>query len=116
MGNLMSHLNSILIEGNLADDPVFRKTEKGTSLCTFSIASRHCYRQDFDLKKEIGFFDVQTWAKVAENCQELGHKGRGVRVVGRLKQERWKDSDGESHFRVVIVAEHVEFRPETKKE
>jgi single-strand DNA-binding protein len=36
--------------------------------------------------------------------------------VGRLKQDRWTGPDGKSHSRVTIVAEHVEFRPEFKKE
>jgi single-strand DNA-binding protein len=45
----------------------------------------------------------------------MGHKGRGVRVVGRLKQERWQNAEGQAQSKVVIVAEHVEFRPENKK-
>jgi len=43
-------------------------------------------------------------------------KGRGVRVVGRLKQDRWTDADGKPHSRIFIVAEHVEFRPQFKKQ
>jgi len=39
-----------------------------------------------------------------------------VRVVGRLKQDRWNGADGKSHSRITIVAEHVEFRPEFKKD
>jgi single-strand DNA-binding protein len=38
-----------------------------------------------------------------------------VRVVGRLKQDRWTGNDGKPHSKVSIVAEHVEFRPECKK-
>jgi single-strand DNA-binding protein len=53
---------------------------------------------------------------LAENCYNLGRKGRGVRVVGRLKQDRWPGQDGKNHSRVMIVAEHVEFRPEFRKE
>jgi single-strand DNA-binding protein len=112
----VNHLNSILIEGNLVDDPVFRETKKGTPLCTFSIASNRFYRQESGLEKEVSCFDVETWGKLAEQCHNRGHKGQGVRVVGRLKQERWTGNDGESHFRVIIVAEHVEFRPEIKEE
>jgi single-strand DNA-binding protein len=44
----------------------------------------------------------------------LGHKGRSVRVVGRLKQERWNDTDGKARAKIAIIAEHVEFRPEVK--
>jgi len=111
----MNNLNSILIEGNLVKDPLYRTTPKGTPLCTFTLASNRYFKQDTGLEKEVGFFDVETWAKLAENCYNLGHKGRGVRVVGRLKQERWNGSDGKSHSKIAIVAEHVEFRPEFKK-
>jgi single-strand DNA-binding protein len=108
----MNNLNSILIEGNLVHDPLFRKTAKGTPICTFSIASNRFYRGNNGLEKEVSYFDIESWGKLAESCQKLGHKGRGVRVVGRLKQERWTDTDGKPHSKISIVAEHVEFRPE----
>jgi single-strand DNA-binding protein len=114
-GGVMNNLNSILIEGNLVRDPMFRTTSKGTPLCTFSLASNRFFKQDSGLEKEVSFFDVETWSKLAENCYNLGRKGRGVRVVGRLKQERWNGSDGKPHSKIAIVAEHVEFRPEFKK-
>jgi len=114
-GGFMNNLNSILIEGNLVRDPLYKATTKGTPLCTFSLASNRFYKQDSQLEKEVSFFDVETWSKLADNCYNLGHKGRGVRVVGRLKQDRWTGNDGKSHSRVTIVAEHVEFRPEFKK-
>ncbi len=112
----MNNLNSILIEGNLVRDPLLKSTAKGTSVCTFSLASNRFYKQDNILEKEVSFFDVETWAKLAENCYSMGRKGRGVRVVGRLKQDRWNGPDGKLHSKVSIVAEHVEFRPDFKKE
>jgi single-strand DNA-binding protein len=112
----MNNLNSILIEGNLTRDPEFRETAKGTALCTFSIASNRFFKQGDETEKEVSYFDVQTWAKLAENCRSLGHKGRGVRVVGRLKQERWNGNDGKARSKVSIVAEHVEFRPDFRRE
>jgi single-strand DNA-binding protein len=111
----MNNLNSVLIEGNLVRDPTYKETAKGTPICTFSIASNRFFKNGGDLEKEVSFFDVETWAKLAEQCYNLGHKGRGVRVVGRLKQDRWTDSDGKTRSRVSIVAEHAEFRPEFKQ-
>jgi single-strand DNA-binding protein len=112
----MNSLNSVLIEGNLVRDPLFRSTPKGTPVCTFSLASNRFYKQDMGYEKEVGFFEIETWSRLAENVNNLGHKGRGVRVVGRLKQERWNGSDGKPRSKILIVAEHVEFRPEFKKE
>ena len=111
----MNNLNSILIAGNLVRDPLFRSTPKGTPLWTFSLASNRVFKQDSGFEREGSFFDVETWAKLAENCYSLGHKGRGVRVVGRLKQARWINTEGKSRSRVTIVAEHVEFRPDFKR-
>jgi single-strand DNA-binding protein len=113
---IMNNLNSIIIEGNLVRDPLFRSTTKGTPLCTFSIASNRFYKQGSGLENEVSFFDVESWSKLAESCYSLGHKGRGVKVVGRLKQDRWSGSDGKQRSRVSIVAEHVEFRPEFRRD
>jgi len=112
----MNNLNSILIEGNLVRDPTFRSTPKGTSICHFPIATNRYYKQDNGIEKEVSFFNIETWAKLAESVSEKGKKGRGVRVVGRLKQERYQDRERKSQSKVVIVAEHVEFRPDFKKD
>ena len=112
----MNSLNSVLIEGNLTRDPEYRETAKGTALCTFSIASNRFFKQGEETEKEVSFFDVETWAKLAESCRNMGSKGRGVRVVGRLKQDRWNGNDGKALSKISIVADHVEFRPEFKKE
>jgi len=111
----MNNLNSVLIEGNMVRDPLIRSTPKGTQVCHFSIASNRFFRQDSSLEKETGFFDVEVWGKLANACSSQGRKGRGVRVVGRLKQDRWTGSDGKSHNKVAIVAEHVEYRTDFKK-
>ena len=108
----MNSLNSILIEGNMVREPLYRTTPKGTPVCTFSMASNRFFKQDASTEKEVSFFEVETWSKVADSCNNLGKKGRGVRVVGRLKQNRWTGDDGKQHSRITIVAEHVEFRPE----
>jgi single-strand DNA-binding protein len=59
---------------------------------------------------------METWSKLADICYNLGRKGRGVRVVGRFKQERWNDAGGKTHSKISIAAEHVESRPELKHE
>jgi single-strand DNA-binding protein len=107
-----SFLNSILIEGNMVREPEYRETVKGTPLSTFTIASSRFYKHDNTLEQEVSYFDVEAWAKLAENCERNGHKGRGVRVVGRIKQNIWNDASGNAHSKVIIVAEHLEFRPE----
>jgi len=110
----MNNLNTVMVEGNLVRDPEFKTTSRGTAICTFSIASNRWFKANDAMEKEVSYFDVETWTKLAESCSRQGKKGRGCRVVGRLKQDRWSGEDGKQRSRVVIVAEHVEFRPENK--
>jgi len=111
----MNNLNSILIEGNLVRDAEYRTTPKGTPVCKFTIASNRFYKQENVMEKEVSFVDIESWGKLAEIVNTKGRKGRGVRVVGRIKQERWQNSEGKAMSRIIIVAEHAEFRPEFKK-
>ena len=110
----MNNLNSILIEGTLVRDSQSR-TVNGTALCNFQLATNRYCKKNTGMEKEVSFFDVESWSKLAEACITKGKKGRGVRVVGRLKQNRWNDNNGKPHSKITIVAEHVEFRPETKQ-
>lgn len=110
----MHNLNSLIIEGNVVREPVVKATPKGTPLCQFSIASNRFFKQDDQTTQETSFFDVETWARLAEVCGENCSKGRGVRVVGRLKQDRWVGTDGKRYSKIKVVAEHVEFKPQFK--
>jgi len=112
----MNNLNSILIEGNLVKDPLLRSTSKGTQVCTMRLASNRFFKLDSGYEREVTFVDVDAWSRLAEACSSKGRKGRGVRVVGRIKQDRWTGADGKPHSKISIVAEHVEFRPEFKKD
>ena len=83
-------------------------------MCKFSVACNRFFKQEEEMQKEVSYFDVSTWARLAEVCGEYLKTGRGVRVVGRLRQDRWTDQEGTLHSRVSIVAEHVEFKPQFK--
>ena len=107
----MNSLNSVLLEGNLVRNPEKRFTAHNVSTTTFSVATNRFYKRGEEMVKEVSFFEVETWAGLAERCEDLT-KGRGVRIVGRLKQERWVSADGQNRMKVKIVAEHVEFKPQ----
>lgn len=107
----MNNLNSVLLEGNLCRDPELRYTAKGTAVCTLVVASNRSYKVEGERHDEVSFIEITTWGKLASVCAEHLSKGRGVRVVGRLKQERWDDADDNPRTKVLIVAEHVEFQP-----
>jgi single-strand DNA-binding protein len=109
---VMNNLNSILIEGNMIRDPLFRQNSHGTWITTFTLASSRYFKNGGEIEKEVCFFDVESVGKLAESCARMGRKGRGLRAVGRLRQDRRDGTDGKPRSRIIISAEHVEFRPE----
>jgi single-strand DNA-binding protein len=110
----MNNLNSIMIEGNMVREPSLKSTPNGTPVCTFSVAFNRYFKQESGKDPEVSFFDVETWSDLAKTCYNQGQKGQWVRIMGRLKQNRWDDSEGKHHSRVCIVAEKVEFRQRKK--
>ncbi len=113
---MLNNLNSIIIEGNLVRDPLLKTIPNGNYVCSFAVASNRYYKQNEQSEKEVSFFEVEAWSKLAQTCGEILKKGRGVRVVGRLKQDRWEDTAGKTQTRIKIVAEHVEFKPVFKRD
>lgn len=113
----MNNINQLILEGNLVRDPEHNETQMGSSVCNFSLAVNRTFRDSKGEKvDEVSFFDVETWGDLAEKLKkENVKKGRGVRVVGRLKQERWKDADGKSHSKIFVVAEHIELKQQIRK-
>jgi len=112
---MLSNLNSIIIEGNLTRDPILKTTPNGHSVCEFTVGTNRFYKNGDVTEKEVSFISIECWSKLAETCANHLVKGRGVRIVGRIKQDRWTDAEGKMQARVKVVAEHVEFKPVPRK-
>jgi single-strand DNA-binding protein len=108
----MHNLNSVVLEGVLLADPVFRYTPQGMPACTFDIVSKRGTVRGGEVQETVSCFRVEARGKLAETCGSAGKEGRGVRVVGWLRQDRWNGTDGKERERIVLAAEHVEWGPE----
>ena len=108
----MNNLNSLILEGNLVRDSVLSEPVPGFKKCHFTIGVNRFYKnKNNEDIQEASFFDVEAYGNMAEYCESKAKKGRGVRVVGRLKQDTWKDSNGKTVSKVYVVAEHIEYKP-----
>ena len=104
----MKNISHIVVDGNLTADPELKNVGSGKNVTTFSIAVNHGFKNKQG-DEEVSFLNIETWDKVAENCAEYLEKGRKVTVMGSLRQDRWKASDGTSRNRVKIVANSIRF-------
>ena len=113
----MNNLNTVLLEGTLTRDPQRDEKTAEFSMCKLAVANnRYFYGKEKKWVKDSSYFYVYVYGPVAEACLKYLRKGRGVRIVGRLKQHSWKGNDGFWRERIYIIAEHIEFQPERKAE
>ena len=101
----MIEINSILLEGVVIGETHLVKTST-TPVLNFTIENTRYYK--FKTGEDVT--ETSQFRVVAFNSmfKRPLKEGSSVRVVGRLKQNKWTDSEGASHSEVQIVAEHIE--------
>lgn len=105
----MNMLNSIILEGTVESDVVTTMLN-GITVSTMPISVKRKYRNsDGSESEETSLFDVETYGNTAVAVHKYAQKGKGVRIVGRLRQKRWEE-DGKTLSKVVVIAEHVEYK------
>ena len=101
----MNMINSLILDGVVSGEPHLVKT---SDVLNFTVETTRYYknraREDVEEKAQ---FKVVVYGRM---CELPLKDGVGVRIVGRLNQNKWTDSDGMKHSEVQIVAEHIEIR------
>jgi single-strand DNA-binding protein len=106
----MASLNKVMIIGNLGKDPEMRFTPNGSPVTTFSVAVGRTYNTtEGERKTETEWFNVVTWNKLAEQCNQFLSKGRLVYAEGRLRTSTWESQDGQKHYRTELIANRITF-------
>jgi len=101
-------LNKVMIIGHLGRDPEMRYTPSGRPMTKFSVAtSRSWTTSDGERRSETEWFNVVTWGRLAEICDQYLSKGHQVYIEGRLQTRRWEDEDGNRRSMVEIVANEM---------
>ena len=99
----MTHLNKVILQGNLTRDPEY-KDLGNMALCKFTIATNRKYKGE----EESCFTDITVWGKLAEICNKYLHKGSKALVEGRLKLDTW-EQEGQKRSKHTIIANEVVF-------
>jgi len=101
--------NTIVLVGNLVDDPELRFTPQGVAVANFRMAvSRRVPDGNGGWKDaDTSFFRVNCWRQLAENVAESLTRGSRTMVSGRLKMRQWETQEGEKRSVVEIEADEV---------
>ena len=109
----MNMLNSLIVEGTVKSELNYTSDSAWFEIETV----RHYKKADGTMKDESSVFPVEVYgSSFVDMLRKHVYKERGIRVVGKLKQKKWTDETGRTESKVVIIAEHVEFKPSKKAE
>jgi single-strand DNA-binding protein len=101
-------LNKVMIIGNLGREPEMRYTPSGKPLTKFRVATnRRWTTPDGKEQTETEWFNVVTWGKLAEICNQYLTKGERVYIEGRLHTRHWTDEDGNHQSATEVVAQEM---------
>ena len=106
-------LNFIIVSGRLTRDPDIRMTQKGSTVCSFSIANNRSYLDPSsnEWKEEVAYISVTAFAGLAERLKERLKKGTPVIAEGRLVMSEFTGKDGQQRRELRVTASRVQVIP-----
>jgi single-strand DNA-binding protein len=102
--------NTIVLVGNLTDDPELRYTPAGVAVTNLRVAVNRRMRNKETNEWEDrldGYFTVIVWRDYAENVAESLSRGTRVLVQGRLISRSYDDKEGQTRWVTEIEADEV---------
>ena len=103
-------MNNVNLIGNLTRDVELRTLSTGAKVAKMSLAVNRRHKgASGACEVETCFIEVETWGRTAEVASEYLKKGSKVGVSGYLKQESWKDSNGNNRTKHIVVLEKLDF-------
>lgn len=103
----MQDINRVVLIGRLTRDPELRKTQNGTSVCSFTLAVNR--RQNQDGTQDADFIQCVAWNKLADNIQLYQKKGNQLGIEGRINTRSYDNQQGQKVYVTEVVAENVQF-------
>ncbi len=99
-------LNKVQLTGRLGRDPEIRYTPQGNAVTQFTVASNRTWRTaDGQTHDDTEWFNIVTWNKLAEICQQYLRKGSRVYIEGRLQTRSWDDQEtGQKRYKTEVIA------------
>ena len=95
-------LNSVVLAGNLGNDPEIHFTSEGEPIASWNLAFRAG-------KKKTGWIKVVCFQKLAEICEKHLHKGAKICCSGFLDYSQWETNEGAKRSAIQMIANNLEF-------
>lgn len=98
-------INRMVLQGRMVADPELRRTQSGTSVCSFTVAWSETVKE----RETSLFLDCVAWQGTAEMLCKYFCKGKELVVEGRLTSRTYEDKAGNKRKAVELVADKIHF-------
>src|SRR5690242_2776782 len=105
-------LNRIFLIGHLGRDPEMSFTPSGKALTKFSLAVNRPSRgskEGGERQEETDWFNIVTWDRLAEICNNSLRKGSKVFIEGRIESRKYTDKNGVERTAWDVTANDLRF-------
>ncbi len=100
-------INRVVLVGRLTRDPELRKTQNGTSVCSFTIAVNR--RVQTQGQPDADFISCVAWNKLADLMTQYLHKGSLIGLEGRIQTRNYDNQQGQRVYVTEVVADNIQF-------
>lgn len=100
-------MNNCSLIGRLTKDPEVKKTQSGTSVCSFTIAVDRRFK-NADGSKQTDFIPCVGWRQVADIIGQYFHQGSRIGITGSIQTRSYDGQNGKVFITEVLVSE-IEF-------
>ena len=96
-------MNKAILIGNVGKEPELRKTQSGTSVANFSLATSKKVKGE----DKTEWHRIVAWDKLAEIIEKYLHKGDKVMIEGEIETREY-EKDGRKVYTTEIRAWNME--------
>ena len=103
-------INKAVIVGTLGNDPEIKYAENGNAVVNVSVATNESWkdRTTGEAQERTEWHRIVMFGKLGEIAQQYLKKGSQAYFEGRIRTNKWQDSDGNERYSTQIVANEMQ--------
>jgi single-strand DNA-binding protein len=103
-------INKVILIGNLGNDPEVRYMPNGGAVANFTVATSESWKdkQTGEQKEKTEWHRCAAFRRLGEVCGEYLKKGSKVYVEGKLRTNKWQDSNGQDRYTTEVHLDEMQ--------
>lgn len=92
-------VNKVILIGNLGADPEIKHLEGDRTVANMRLATNESYTDRSGQRVDLTeWHQLEVWGNQAKVAEQYLRKGSKIYVEGRIRTEKWQDSEGNNRY------------------